>query len=143
MSDLQPSERINEILRGIDGIVDSAHQAERTNPAARYDELLKQHGYTGIHDYLQKAGKPDALDRVESSTIRDYLDGTITPQTLVEQMSTNDHMVDLFSAVSQFINTDSTDEEPPQPADTQRPSTPTWAEDDGDFSDETWLEDGL
>ncbi|MCI2422848.1 hypothetical protein MOQ72_36025 [Saccharopolyspora sp. K220] len=83
------------------------------------------------------------LDRVESSTIRDYLDGTITPQTLVEQMSTNDHMADLFSAVSSFISTDSTDEEPPQTSDTKRPTNPTWADDDGDFSDETWLEDGV
>ncbi|TWF93419.1 hypothetical protein [Saccharopolyspora dendranthemae] len=83
------------------------------------------------------------ITRMPVKTVRDYLDGTITPQTLVEQMSTNEHMVDLFSGVTKFINTEHTDEEPPQPTEARPSNTPKWEEDDGDFSDETWLQDGL
>ncbi|GAA2773311.1 hypothetical protein [Saccharopolyspora taberi] len=143
MGDLQPSDRINEILRGIDGVVESAHQADRSNPVERYDSLLHEHGYSNIHDYLRKAGRPEALDHVESSTIQDYLNGTITTQTLVEQMSTNEHMVDLFGAIAGFVNSEPVDEEPPQVPDAAASSTPAWAEDDGDFSDETWLQSGV
>lgn len=97
------SEEMQQALDRIDSIVSQASQQETVDVTGRYQEELRQHGYSSIGDYLDKSGTSESINRTAYSAIKDYSDGEITGQQFAEAASANEEMTDLFRSLENIV----------------------------------------
>ncbi len=93
------SEEMQHALDRIDSIVEQAGRQESVDVTGRYQEALKQHGYSSVDDYLDRSGATENMNRTMVSAIKDYSDGEITSQQFAEAASTNEEMTELFGSL--------------------------------------------
>lgn len=93
------SQEMQQALDRIDSIVGQATQQEAVDVTGRYQEALRQHGYSSVGDYLDKSGASESINRTGYSAIKDYSEGEINAQQFAEAASTNEEMRDLFRSL--------------------------------------------